>query len=123
MYRNYGRSHRQISDTEVKYRTSVRKVYGTWTAHVREFRYRPEVSGSARPATVISEFKPYDVLGDRILPVSETGTFSGRHSFSDAEPASVFKFLDAIRPKSLADKVKDILQMKEMDPNAWTPFG
>jgi hypothetical protein len=36
------------------------------------------------------------------------------------EPASVFKFLDAIRPKSLADKVKDILRMKEMDPNAWT---
>jgi hypothetical protein len=36
------------------------------------------------------------------------------------EPASVFKFLDAIRPKSLADKVKDILRVKEMDPNAWT---
>jgi hypothetical protein len=36
------------------------------------------------------------------------------------EPTSVFKFLDAIRPKSLADKVKDILRMKEMDPNAWT---
>jgi hypothetical protein len=36
------------------------------------------------------------------------------------EPASVFKFLDAIRPKPLADKVKDILRMKEMDPNAWT---
>jgi hypothetical protein len=35
------------------------------------------------------------------------------------KPASVFKFLDAIRPKSLADKVKDILRMKEMDPNAW----
>jgi hypothetical protein len=36
------------------------------------------------------------------------------------EPALVFKFLDAIRPKALADKVKDILRMKEMDPNAWT---
>jgi hypothetical protein len=36
------------------------------------------------------------------------------------EPASVFKFSDAIRPKSLADKVKDILRVKEMDPNAWT---
>jgi hypothetical protein len=36
------------------------------------------------------------------------------------ELASVFKFLDAIRPKSLADKVKDILRMKEMDPNQWT---
>jgi hypothetical protein len=36
------------------------------------------------------------------------------------EPASVFKFLDAIRPKSLADKVKDILRMKDMDPNQWT---
>jgi hypothetical protein len=36
------------------------------------------------------------------------------------EPASVFKFLDAIRPKSLADKVKDIFRMKEMDPNQWT---
>jgi hypothetical protein len=36
------------------------------------------------------------------------------------EPASAFKFLDAIRLKSLADKVKDILRMKEMDPNAWT---
>jgi hypothetical protein len=34
------------------------------------------------------------------------------------EPASVFKFLEAIWPKSLADKVKDILRMKEMDPNA-----
>jgi hypothetical protein len=32
----------------------------------------------------------------------------------------VFKFLDAIRPKTLADKVKDILRMKEMDPNSWT---
>jgi hypothetical protein len=28
--------------------------------------------------------------------------------------------LDAIRPKSLADKVKDILRVKEMDPNSWT---
>ena len=36
------------------------------------------------------------------------------------EPASVFKFLDAIRPKPLADKVKDILRIKEMDPNEWT---
>jgi hypothetical protein len=36
------------------------------------------------------------------------------------EPASVFKFLNAIRPKSLADKVKDILRVKEMDPNSWT---
>jgi hypothetical protein len=36
------------------------------------------------------------------------------------EPASVFKFLNAIRPKSLSDKVTDILRMKEMDPNAWT---
>jgi hypothetical protein len=36
------------------------------------------------------------------------------------KPASVFKFLDAIRPKSFADKVKDILRMKEMDLNAWT---
>jgi hypothetical protein len=36
------------------------------------------------------------------------------------KPASVFKFLDAIRPKSLADEVKDILRVKEMDPNAWT---
>jgi hypothetical protein len=36
------------------------------------------------------------------------------------EPTSVFKFLDAIRPKSLADKVKDILRMKKMDPNQWT---
>jgi hypothetical protein len=33
---------------------------------------------------------------------------------------SVFKSLDAIRPKSLADKVKDMLRMKEMDPNQWT---
>jgi hypothetical protein len=36
------------------------------------------------------------------------------------ESASVFKFLDAIRPKSLADKVKDILRVKEMDRNSWT---
>jgi hypothetical protein len=36
------------------------------------------------------------------------------------KPASVFKFLDAIRPKSLADKVKDMLRMKKMDPNQWT---
>jgi hypothetical protein len=36
------------------------------------------------------------------------------------KPASVFKFLDVIWPKSLADKVKDILRTKEMDPNAWT---
>jgi hypothetical protein len=36
------------------------------------------------------------------------------------KPASVFKFLNAIRPKSLADKVKDISRMNEMDPNAWT---
>jgi hypothetical protein len=35
------------------------------------------------------------------------------------EPASIFKFLDAIRPKSLADKVKDIVRVKEMDPNSW----
>jgi hypothetical protein len=34
------------------------------------------------------------------------------------KPTSVFKFSDAIRPKSLVDKVKDILRMKEMDPNA-----
>jgi hypothetical protein len=36
------------------------------------------------------------------------------------KPASVFKFLDAFRPKSLTDKVKDILRMKEMGPNALT---
>jgi hypothetical protein len=36
------------------------------------------------------------------------------------KPASVFKFLDAIRLKSLADKVKNILRVKEMDPNSWT---
>jgi hypothetical protein len=36
------------------------------------------------------------------------------------ELASVFKFLDAIRPKFLIDKVKDILRVKEMDPNSWT---
>jgi hypothetical protein len=36
------------------------------------------------------------------------------------KPASVFKVLDAIRPKSLADKVKNILRVKEMDPNSWT---
>ena len=36
------------------------------------------------------------------------------------EPASVFKFLDAVRPKSLSEKVKDILRLKEMDPNSWT---
>jgi hypothetical protein len=36
------------------------------------------------------------------------------------EPASVFKFLDAIRPKTLANKVKDILRIKEMDRNEWT---
>jgi hypothetical protein len=32
----------------------------------------------------------------------------------------VFKFLDAIRPKPLANKVKVILRIKEMDPNEWT---
>jgi len=32
----------------------------------------------------------------------------------------VFKFLDAIWPKTLADKVKDIVRIKEMDPNEWT---
>jgi hypothetical protein len=37
-----------------------------------------------------------------------------------SKPASVFKFLNAIWPKSLADKVKDILRMKDMDPNAST---
>jgi hypothetical protein len=36
------------------------------------------------------------------------------------EPESVFKFLNAIRPKTLADKVKDILRVKEMDLNSWT---
>jgi hypothetical protein len=36
------------------------------------------------------------------------------------EPALVFQFLDAIRPKSLADKVEDMLRMKEIDPNQWT---
>jgi hypothetical protein len=37
-----------------------------------------------------------------------------------SKPTSVFKFLDAIRPKTLADKVKDILRVKEMDRNSWT---
>jgi hypothetical protein len=36
------------------------------------------------------------------------------------EPASVFKFLDAIRPRTLADKVKNNLRIKEMDLNEWT---
>jgi hypothetical protein len=36
------------------------------------------------------------------------------------ELASVLKFLNAIWPKTLADKVKDILRIKEMDPNEWT---
>jgi hypothetical protein len=35
------------------------------------------------------------------------------------KPASVFKFLDAIWSKSLADKVIDMLRMKEMDLNQW----
>jgi hypothetical protein len=36
------------------------------------------------------------------------------------KPASVFKFLNAIRFKSLADIVKDILRVKEMNPKSWT---
>jgi hypothetical protein len=36
------------------------------------------------------------------------------------KPASVFKCLDAIRLKTLADKVKDILRVKKMDLNFWT---
>jgi hypothetical protein len=58
----------RICGTEAEYRTSVRKAYGTWTAHVWELGYRPKVSGSSRLATAVSEFNPGDVVGDRTSP-------------------------------------------------------
>jgi hypothetical protein len=73
-----------------------------------------------RSTARISEFRDFQMkLGESMANmVSRLQTL--KLVLKQPEPASVFKFLDAIRPKSLADKVKNILRVKEMDLNSWT---
>jgi hypothetical protein len=73
-----------------------------------------------RSTARISEFRDFQMKPAESMPNMVSRLQTLKLVLKQPEPTSVFKFLDAIRPKSLADKVKDILRMKEMDPNAWT---
>jgi hypothetical protein len=73
-----------------------------------------------RSTARISEFWDFQMKPDESMADMVSRLQTLKLVLKQPEPASVFKFLDAIRPKSLADKVKDILRVKEMDPNSWT---
>jgi hypothetical protein len=73
-----------------------------------------------RSTARISEFRDFQMKPAESMANMVSRLQTLKLVLKQPEPASVFKFLDAIWPKSLADKVKDILRMKEMDPNQWT---
>jgi hypothetical protein len=73
-----------------------------------------------RSTARISEFRDFQMKPAEIMADMVSRLQTLKLVLKQPEPTSVFKFLDAIRPKSMADKVKDILKTKEMDPNAWT---
>jgi hypothetical protein len=68
----------------------------------------------------ISEFRDFQMKSSESMANMVSRLQTLKLVLKQPEPASVFKILDAIRPKPLADKVKDILRVKEMDPNSWT---
>jgi hypothetical protein len=68
----------------------------------------------------ISEFRDFQMKPGESMANMVSRLQTLKLALKQPEPASVFKFLDAIRPKTLADKVKDILRVKEMDLNSWT---
>jgi hypothetical protein len=73
-----------------------------------------------RSTARISEFRDFQMKPAESMANMVSRLQTLKLVLKQPKPALVFKFLDAIRPKSLADKVKDILRMKEMDPNQWT---
>jgi hypothetical protein len=73
-----------------------------------------------RSTARISEFRDFHMKPGESMANMVSRLQTLKLVLKQPEPASVFKFLDAIRPKTLADKVKDILRVKEMDPNSWT---
>jgi hypothetical protein len=73
-----------------------------------------------RPTARIAEFRDFQMKPAESMVDMVSRLQTLKLVLKQPKPASLFKFLDAIRPKSLADKVKDMLRMKEMDPNQWT---
>jgi hypothetical protein len=73
-----------------------------------------------RSTARISEFQDFQMKPGESMANMVSRLQTLKLVLKQPAPALVFKFLDAIRPKSLADKVKDILRVKEMDPNSWT---
>jgi hypothetical protein len=73
-----------------------------------------------RSTARISEFREFQMKPGESMANMVSRLQTLKLLLKQPEPTSVFKFLDAIRPKTLADKVKDILRVKEMDPNSWT---
>jgi hypothetical protein len=73
-----------------------------------------------RSTTRISEFREFQMKPGESMTnmVSRLQTF--KLVLNQPKPTSVSKFLDAIWPKALAERVKDILRIKEMGPNLWT---
>jgi hypothetical protein len=77
---------------------------------------------------IVGKPLPRKVNGSDFRILGLSGEVRQKHSrlqtlklvLKQPKPASVFKVLDAIQPTSLADKVKDILRVKEMDRNFWT---
>ena len=73
-----------------------------------------------RSTAKISEFREFQMKSGESMANMVSRLQSLKLVLNQPEPTSVFKFLDAVKPKSLADRVKDILRLKEMDPNNWT---
>ena len=73
-----------------------------------------------RSTAKISEFREFQMKSGESMANMVSRLQSLKLILNQPEPSSVFKFLDAIKPKSLAERVKDILRLKEMDPNQWT---
>jgi hypothetical protein len=87
---------------------------------VARFRKLLENLYPERSTARISEFRDFQMKPGESMANMVSRLRTLKLVLKQPEHASVFKFVDAIRPKSLADKVKDILRVKEMDPNAWT---
>src|SRR6476620_4645119 len=102
----------EASEEPVLSNNFIQPVHRFWT--LLENLY-PE-----RSTARISEFRDFQMKPAESMANMVSRLQTLKLVLKQPEPASVFKFLDAIWPKTLADKVKDILRMKEMDPNAWT---
>jgi hypothetical protein len=73
-----------------------------------------------RSTARIQEFREFQMKPAKSMANTVSRLQTLKLVLKQPKPALVFKFLDVIWPKTLADKVKDILRIKEMDPNEWT---